>query len=364
MLNQSLITKVNSKHNWIYWIGGTQVGITVLSILLSLAFFIVMIVIYGAQPLAALTALFQGALKGKSSIVSTLQEATMLILTGLAVLLPYKTGYFNIGGQGQLEIGGLAAVIVATKMSGPPFIIILVAMVAAITAGLLVALIPLILKIKINASEVTTAIMMNFICTNLISALITGVLKDPKAFYGTTRVIPEANWLPLLPEFVGINIGVWVALATPLIIFWWMKRTIYGIQLEAVGFNCRAAETAGISVNNVLITAVFAGAAMAGLAGGIQVLGVYHRVAQGWAMPWGFIGIVIAFLGGNALGVIPVALLMSILVTGARYMQAMTGIPEALVSLMQGVAVLIFIALNTLRSLNLVKQKTRLLKAV
>jgi len=352
VLSKSLIVKANPKYKWIYWIGQTQAGITVLSILLSLVFLLVMVVISDAQPLVVLIAIIQGALIGKSSIVATLQEVTILILTGLAVLLPYKAGYFNIGAQGQLEIGGLAAVIVATKMPGSPFIIILVAMVASIAAGLLVISISLILKIKRNASEVTTAIMMNYVCTNLISALITGVLKDPKAFYGTTRVISKANWLPLFPESVGINIGFWLAIAIPLILFWCMKWTVFGIQLEAVGFNRRAAETAGIPVNNILITAVFVGGGVAGLAGGIQVLGVYHRVAQGWAMPWGFIGIVIAFLGGNALGIIPVAILLAILTTGSRYMQAITGVPESIVSLMQGIPVLVFVTLSAILYLN------------
>ncbi|MBE3580672.1 MAG: ABC transporter permease [Thermoanaerobacteraceae bacterium] len=349
----------SDKRRWIDWLWQTQVGISILSIILSLVVLLAAAIICRARPLTVLQALFEGALRGRGSIVSTLEEMAALILTGLAVLLPYRAGFFNVGGQGQLEIGALAAVVVATSLSGPPVVVIPLALLAAVVVGVVSVLIPLVLRIKRGASEVTTTIMMNFTCINLVSALITGVLKDPKAFYGATRPVPAAYQLPAFPPGSGIHVGVWVAIIVAALVFWWMKRTVFGLELSAVGLNRRAAEAAGISANRVLITAVIAGAAMAGLAGGIEVLGVTYRVAEGWAMSWGFTGVCVAFLGGNALGVVPVAFILSILATGARYMQAMTGVPSALVNIMQGVPVLIFVCLNASIALRRSRQRAR-----
>ncbi|MGI9950757.1 ABC transporter permease [Moorellaceae bacterium AZ2] len=328
------------------WLLETQVGISILSVVLSLIALAVMALIYGAQPLYVLLCLFEGALRGKQAVISTMVEMAPLILTGLAVLLPYKAGFFNIGGQGQLEIGAIAAVLVATTLKSHPVVVIILSALAAIAVGVIAILPPLILRIQRGASEVTTTIMMNFACVNLVYALVTGAMKDPRAFYGATKTIASAYRLPLVPEALGVHVGVWAAVVVALAVYWVMKSTVFGLQLKAVGYNEKAAKVAGISVEKILALSVLGGGAFAGLAGAIQVLGVTGRVAEGWSMPWGFTGITVAFLGGNALGVIPVAFLLSILETGARYMQAMTGVPAALVSVMQGVPVLLFVCFN------------------
>lgn len=337
--------------NW-QWLWQTQLGISVISIILSLMVLAVTALIYGSQPLAVLTALFQGALRGKQSIVSTLTETAPLILSGLAVLLPYRAGFFNIGGQGQLEIGAVAAVFVATTWHASSLVVMLVSLLVAMLVGVIGMVIPLLLKIKRGASEVTTTIMMNFASVNLVYALVTGVMKDKESFYGTTRAVPKAVQLPKIPEALGVHAGVWLAVVLALILFWFLQRSVFGMHLKAVGYNQKAAQAAGISVNKVLSVAVLLGAAMAGLAGGIEVLGVTERVAEGWSLPWGFTGISVAFLGGNALGVIPVSFLLAIMETGSRYMQAMTGVPSALIDLMKGIPVLVFICLKAAALLN------------
>lgn len=334
----------------ISWFWQTQIGISVLSLTLSLLVISALSLVFGALPWEVLSALYDGALRGQRSIAKTLVEMAPFILAGLAVLIPYKAGFFNIGGQGQLEIGALTAVLVTLTLSGPPAIVMTVALIASMVAGALVVVIPLILKIKRGASEVTTTIMMNFACIQLVYALITGVLRDPKAFYGTTHAVPVEYRLPVLfSGALGVHIGVWIAIAIALILYWMMKKTVYGVQLDAVGNNPIAAKTAGISVNKVLIGSVLSGASLAGLAGGIMATGVVYRVAEGWAKTWGFTGIPVAFLGGNALGVVPVSFILAILESGARNMQAVTGVPSALVYVFQGVPVLLFVIFNALR---------------
>ncbi len=335
----------------IQWLWQSQIGISMLSLSLSLILLLTMALISGAQPLAVLISLGEGALRGKHSIISTLRETAVITLAGLAVLIPIRVGFFNIGGQGQIEIGALAAVIVATNLKGPPAMVVGASLIAAMAGGAFTILVPLFLKIKRGASEVTTTIMMNLACIQLVSALITSVLKDPTAFYGTTQPIPDPYRLPLFPADLGLHLGVWITLIIAVIAYWLMKRTVLGMYLKAVGSNRAAAEAMGISVNKVLAAAVLAGAALAGLAGGIQAMGVTYKVAEGWSKTWGFTGIPVAFLGGNSLGVIPVAFLLAILETGARHMQAMTGVPSALVYVFQGIPVLLFVCLSAMRLL-------------
>jgi len=346
--------EIRKGHNFpaIHWLWQSQVGISILSLTLSLILLLSMSLISGAQPFVVLASLFEGALRGKHSIISTIRETAIITLAGLAVLIPIRVGFFNIGGQGQIEIGALAAVIVASNLQGSPAVVITAALVAAMAGGALTVFAPLFLKIKRGASEVTTTIMMNFACIQLVSAMITGVLKDPGAFYGTTRAIPEEYRLPFFPPELGLHMGVWVTLIIAMIAYWVMKRTVFGMYLKAVGSNKDAAKASGISVNKVLAVAVLAGAALAGLAGGIQAMGVTYKVAEGWSKTWGFTGIPVAFLGGNSLGVIPVAFLLAILETGARHMQAMTGVPSALVYVFQGIPVLLFVCLSAMRLLN------------
>jgi len=343
--------------NFIQWVFKSEFSISILSLLISLAILALMSLIYGADPLAVISSLFQGALRGKRSIVFTLMQMAPLILTGLAVYIPYKAGFFNIGGQGQLEIGALAAVFVTTNMKGSPFVVITVALLVSMAVGIVAVLIPLFLKVKRGANEVTTTIMMNFTCINLVYALVTSVMKDPKAFYGATRAVPAEYQLMAFPSATGVHIGVWLAVLIALIAAWLMKNSVIGFQLKAVGYNQQAGKTAGINVGKILKGSVIAGAALAGLAGGIEVMGVTFRVAEGWALPWGFAGVSVAFLGANPLGIIPVAFILAILETGARYMQAMTGVPSAMISIMQGIPVVLFVCLNSWLMLRKLKGK-------
>lgn len=333
-------------------------SISVISLILSLLILAALAVIYGANPLVVIGKLFEGALSGKSAIVYTLSQMAPLILAALAVYIPYKAGFFNIGGQGQIQVSALAAVLVTLYLEGSPFLIIPLALTAGIIVGMLAVLPPLLLKLKRGANEVTTTMMMTFVCTNLVYALVTTVFKDPKAFYGTTRSVPVIYHLPILPESFGMHIGIYLAVILSLLTAWVLKNTVAGKHLEAAGHNPDAAKVFGIKVNKIISFSVLAGAGCAGLAGGIQALGLTHRVAENWALPWGFAGLSVAFLGGNPIGIIPVAFILAIIETGARFMQAMTGVPSAILSIMQGVPVILFVGLSAWKRMREMKTAT------
>ncbi len=327
------------------------VAVPVLSLLLSFLVVAVMAVIFGVSPGTLLGALFEGALKGRFAMASTVKETIPLALASLAVYLPYRAGFFNIGGQGQLQVGAISAMVVVLNVSGPPLMVVTLAVLAAMMAGLLAVVVPLLLKIKRGASEVTTTIMMNFACIQLVNALITGAMKDASAFFGTTLPAPEQYRLPEFTLGVTVHIGIFIALLLVAGTYWLTSRTTFGVRLKAVGSKPSVAEASGIAVKKMIALAVLGGAACAGLAGGIQALGVVYRVAEGWSKGWGFTGIPIAFLAGkNSLAIIPIAFMFAILETGARYMQFMTGVPAALIFVFQGLPVLVFVSLNAWRS--------------
>lgn len=319
--------------------------IALLSVFLSLVAIVIIGLIAGANPWTVLVSIFEGGLRGKYAILTTFAEFSAISLTGLAVLLPFRAGFFNIGGQGQVELGALAAVTVGLFLQAPAFVVIIVGMLAACAAGALAVAVPLVLKMKRGASEVTTTIMMNFACVMFMYAMVTGPLKDPKAFYGTTKLIPVAVRLPKLAG-TDISLAVVLAVLTAFLMFFLVKYTVFGLHSTALGCNPAAARAGGIPVARTLAVSVLLGAALAGLAGGIQVFGFSFRVAEGWSKTWGFTGIPVAFLGGNPLGVIVVAFIFAILEVGSRHMQAITGVPAALVSLFQGLPVLIFVGLQ------------------
>lgn len=324
----------------------SHVGMAFLSLVLAIIFLIGLILIFGAHPFEVIGTLAKGAVRGQAAIISTLEEAGVLLLASLAILIPIKGGFFNISAQGQLEMGGFVSAIVAIYCPGPDFLVIILSMLAGMAAAILVSLIPLALRHKRGASEVTTGIMVNFICSLFVYAMIYGPFMEEGSFYATTRRVPQGR---MIPDLFGVHIGVYVTLLLCIAAYLMMKKTSYGLKLNATGFNQRASTVLGISVNKVMNSGVFLGAAMAGLAGAMEVLGVTARVTHGWASNWGFTGVCIAFLGGNALGLIPIALLLSVIGVGGRHMQAMTGVPVSLVDILKGLPVVIFLILTAIR---------------
>jgi simple sugar transport system permease protein len=323
-------------------------GVAAVCLAVSLATVIALSLLVGAGPLAVLGALAEGALGSRQALISTLRELVPIALAGLAFLLPLRAGFFNIGGQGQLELGALAAITVVTTLRAHPLVTMGAAMLAAAAVGAAVLLLSLALKLTRGASEVTTTIMVNFAVLEFTLAMVTGPMKDPSAFFGTTFPVPDAFRLPALPGGSGVHLGIWLGVLLVLLVHWITRATVFGFHLRAVGGNATAAKIAGLPVNRVLAATIAIAGALAGIAGAFQVLGVVHRVAEGWSKPWGFTGILAALLGGSPAGVLTAAFLLASLESGARHMQAMTGVPSALVYVLQALPVLLFLSLKAL----------------
>ena len=272
-------------------------------------------------------------------------QSVPYIFAGLAVALGFRAGLFNIGGEGQIGIGWLAAVIVGYSITGlPAFVHLPLAILAGAAAAGLWASIAGILKARTGAHEVITTIMLNYITFRLSEWLLCGPLEFTQ---GTCRTqdIAETAFLPRFLEHpVTIHWGFILALVAAVITGWFLFRTTWGFELRTVGANPNAARYGGMSVGWTYVIAMFLSGCLAGLAGVSQGLGITRNIALGFQAGYGFDSIALALLGkSHPAGVVAASLLFGMLRAGAARMQSVAGIPTEIVQIVQAL-VIIFIA--------------------
>jgi simple sugar transport system permease protein len=287
----------------------------------------VVLIAHGANPMAAYSALWQGSFGNLAAIARTLEKTTPLVFSGLALAFAFKAGLFNIGAQGQLLFGALAAAVVGFGLKGLPAVIhIPLALITGAAAGGLYAFVQGALKVYTGAHEVITGIMLNYVAINFTDYLAAGPFKDPTPgnIIARTALIRDASQIP---QLWGIPTGFLIGVGAALILWWLMNKSTVGFEMRTAGFNVHAAQYAGINVGRLLaITMVFSGI-LAGLGGAVETLGVVHRFQPGFNVGLGFDGITIALLARtHPLGVIPAALLVGAMRAGSNRMQFAAGV--------------------------------------
>jgi len=280
-----------------------------------------------------------------------LRISTPYIFAGLAVALGFRCGLFNIGAEGQYFIGGLATVFVGYSIKGFPWFIHLpLALLAGIAGGAFWAAIAGFLKAKVGAHEVINTIMLNYISYRLADYLLQ--VGGPMARPGDFRPIsPEIESSAYLPQFfpdnpaVSLNVGIFLALAAVVFVYWLLFKTTLGFEIRSVGANPHASRTAGISVSRSFVLAMAISGALAGLAGSHDILGVIHYMPNAFSAGYGFDYIALALLGkSHPVGVLLSALLFGFLRAGAQRMQAPPAfVPIDIISVLQAL-IIIFIA--------------------
>jgi ABC-type uncharacterized transport system permease subunit len=294
----------------------------------------------------AYVALFQGSLGGQRQLSETLVSSTPLILTGLAVAVPLRAGLFNIGAEGQLIAGGMAAGLLGFALTGLPLVLHLpVAIAGGIAAGAAYGWLPGVLKARTGAHEVISTIMLNNIALLASAWLIsTTLFRRPDRADPISRSVEASAQFPRFVEGLRVNTSLLLALALAVAIFWLVERSTRGFELNAVGLNPHAATTAGMSVNRTIVLAMTTGGALAGAAGAATILGVQHRLTIGFSAGLGFDGITVALLGrGKIGGTVAAGVLFGALKAGGRYMQAQTQTSLDLVLVIQAL-IIVFIA--------------------
>lgn len=306
----------------------------------------------GGDPIAAYSGLLEGAFGSTKALSETAVWASPYIFAGLAVAIGFKGGLFNIGAEGQLAFGAVAAAWVGyalPKLLGvtiPPVLHVILTLGAGILAGGIWAAIPGALKAFTGAHEVINTIMMNYIALNLTSFLLNGPMKDPNPLnvIARTPLIAKTAELPALFPPLRVHWGFILALGVAVLIWWLLWKTTLGFEIRVTGTNADAARYAGINVKKIIILSMFFSGALAGLAGAVEVSALNHRHELGFSTGYGFDAIAIALLGKNhPVGVVLASLLFAAMRNGATRMQFLTRIPVDVISVIQGL-ILLFVA--------------------
>ncbi len=308
----------------------------------------IILAISGANPLRAYAGLIQGSFGSADAIGRTLEKATPLVFSGLAVAFAFKAGLFNIGAQGQLLFGAIVSGYVGFVVTGLPFILHapLALICGALAAGLY-GVIPGALKTYTGAHEVITTIMLNFIAINLTDYLSDGPWKDISSGNIIART-PQILETAAIPTLGNIPVGFLIALGMAMLVWWLLWRTTLGFEIRTVGTNPHAARYAGIRVARTVILTMALSGVLAGLGGGVETLGVVGRFQPGFNSGLGFDGITIALLGKtHPFGVIPAAILVGAMKAGASTMQFNAGVAKEITDVIQAL-ILFFVAADVI----------------
>lgn len=276
-------------------------------------------------------------------------KATLLTLTGLSVAVAFRVGLFNIGAQGQLVVGALAAAVVGAKVELPGVLHVPLALGAAGVAGALWALGPALLKRHRGVHEVISTIMLNWVALSLVENwLVTGPLRastsGDNSIAGTDQVLESAALPRLLGDSSRLNGGLVLALLATVGLWLWLGRFVGGFGWRMVGANPDAARASGVNVGRAIVSAMLVSGALAGLAGAVLILGTEQRYPATIGAPYGFDGIAMALIGnGHPLGVLASSVLFGALRAGGTRMQ-LFGVHKSFPELIQGLALLLVAA--------------------
>jgi len=295
-------------------------------------------------------ALLHGSVGSVNAISETLTAAVPLVLAGLGLALGFRAGLFNIGAEGQLLMGGMAAVIMGFSFPDLPFAVLMpLCLLAGALAGALYASIAGYLRAATGAHEVISTIMLNLISYRIVDYLLRQpwVQKEGRSD-PISKSVPDAAELPRLLDWLDPNLrvhaGVFVMLIGVAVVYWVLFRSKIGFEFRATGENPDAARYAGMRSGLIIVAAMASAGALAGLAGANQVLGVLDRASPGFSAGIGFDAIAVALLGrSHPVGVLLAGLLFGALEAGGRQMQVDAGVSIDLIGIIQAL-IIVFIA--------------------
>lgn len=324
------------------------ISVPVVAVLLAALIGALILAVSGASPLAAYSALLKGAFGSPTAFTRTLEKATPLVFSGLAVAFAFKGGLFNIGAQGQLLFGAIISAALGFAIEGlPAYIHAPLALLGGAAAGALFGAIPGALKTYTGAHEVITTIMLNYIAINITDYLADGPWKDPSPSNIVART-PKILETAVIPDLGGFPVGFLIAVLFAAIIWWLLQQTTVGFEIRTVGQNPDAAEYSGIKVARTVILAMVISGFIAGLGGAVETQGVVGRYQPGFNVGLGFAGITIALLGKtHPFGVIPAAILVGAMDAGSSQMQFSANVATEIVDVIQAL-ILFFVAADVI----------------
>jgi ABC-type uncharacterized transport system permease subunit len=319
----------------------------VIAIVISLGISSIFLLILRQNPIIAFYYMFTGAVGSKFAFLEMLVKATPLILTGVAVAIAFIAKYWNIGAEGQLYAGALAATWVGLmNLPLPPALYIPLVIVAGFIAGAIWSVIPGYLKAKLKVDDVVTTLLMNYIMIYIVSALLNGPWRNPVTMYPSSPNISPNAYFPKLVAQSRVHMGLLISILAVVAMYFIIKKTKLGFEIRATGANPRAANFLGINtVKTIIIVSLLSGG-IAGLAGVGEVAGVQYHLIQTISPGYGYSGIVIAMLGKlNPIGVLMSAIYFAMVITGANVMSYNLNIPPYISDVIQGVTLIVMLAM-------------------
>jgi simple sugar transport system permease protein len=315
----------------------------VLAVAAALLLSAIPLAVAGADVLRAYGLILAGSLGSFFALSETLARATPIMLTGLAAAVAFRARLWNIGGEGQLYAGALAAVALGTgALDLPGYLLLPLVLLGGALAGAALMLGPTILKTRLGVDEVVTTLLLNFVVLLFVGMMLEGPLQDPMGMgWPQSAPILDQAVLPTLVERGRVHAGLVLAVVLGVVVWFVVTRTIWGLELRATGLNARAARFAGIPVERIFWRTALISGALAGLAGVGEVAGLKGYLTQDLSPGYGYAGIVVAMLAQlHPLGVLLAALYVAAVFVGADSMSRALGISSYIANIIVATSLL------------------------
>lgn len=300
----------------------------------------------GFPPLKAYAAMLESAFGSTNGIGETLVKTSPLLLAGLGVAVAFKGNVINIGAEGQIYMGAIGATYVGLFMGDlRPVVGIPLGLLAGFLMGAIWGGAASFFKLRFGANEIIVTLMMNYVAIEIAKYLINGPWRDPAHTEPFSAPIAEGTKLPYLLHGTRLHAGIIVAVIATAILWWVLKNTVYGYQLNVLGANVRTAEYAGVKTARLILLTMIISGGLCGLAGVSELSGVHHRLIEELSPGYGYTAIAIALLGRfKPWSIMVSAVLFAGLAVGVQGMQQAAGVPVSAALILQGLVLLFVVA--------------------
>lgn len=319
--------------------------------LLTFVITALLVVLVKANPLEAYYYFLIDPLTSRTKTLEVLVKATPLLLTGAAVTFAFVGGYWNIGAEGQLYAGAVAATAIGLQVGNlPAWLALPLMLIGGFLAGALWALTPALMKVKLAIDEVVTTLLLNSVALFGVSALLNGPWRNPVSQWPQSPDIAASAIFPKLVARSRLHLGFLLAVVIILLLWYVLTQTSLGLRMRAVGLGAEAARFAGINVERTMLTSALVSGGIAGLAGVNEIAGIHYHLIDAISPGFGYTGILIATLGSlSAWGVTLAALFIGLIDTGAQTVSRVLGVPVYLGDVIQATLLLVTLAVLLLQ---------------
>jgi simple sugar transport system permease protein len=322
-----------------------RVGSVALPVVLAFIVAVVLLQLAGAPPLEALRLLWEGSMGSAAKVSNTLAAWVPLTLAAAGLIVTFAAGLWNIGIEGQIVMGAIAATWVAREAPGPPFVLIPLMLLAGAAGGALWALAAGLLKTRGGVNEIFGGLGLDFVASGLAIYLIIGPWKRAGiASTSGTDLFRQEAWLPTVGAAQVPLLAIAITVLAVVVVFVLMRGTRFGLRLKAVGKNAESARLLGIPTERYTLGAFALCGVLAGVAGAIQAAGVHHKLVPAVSGGYGFLGILVVLLAGfRAAWIAPIALFFAAVAVGSTQLALRLDLDSSLGGVLQGVLVLLVI---------------------